>query len=266
MFTVGMGAGTQRPLLLLSPILAETIAQGGLDKATLKQRLFEHGAHARPGSSSATSATGPTSCPAARRSPRSSRPARSRPSSRSRTIPSGMVPIVCRAEDLMIAVSGDPLRTNAYVFAHNGILGLPDHEGDPPPRGVAAPAPRSAGSLDLPDSLWVLVPAGQRASGEWIDDTLRARAEEKGLLARTPLAGQFPRQRVELIRDADPTAEVNRLYLLRGWTDGLPIVPPTLGRVEEMLAQTALDRGTRPSARWSRSAASPPSRSWRPTP
>ena len=88
----------------------------------------------------------------------------------------------------------------------------------------------------------MLLPAGQRASGEWIDDTLRARAEEKGLLARTPLAGQFPRQRVELIRGADPTAEVNRLYLLRGWTDGLPIVPPTLGRIEEMLAQSPLER------------------------
>jgi hypothetical protein len=91
------------------------------------------------------------------------------------------------------------------------------------------------------DSLWVLLPAGQRASGEWIDDTLRARAEEKGLLARTPLAGEFPRQRVELIRGADPTAEVNRLYRLRGWTDGLPIVPPTLGRVEETLVQSPLE-------------------------
>ena len=88
----------------------------------------------------------------------------------------------------------------------------------------------------------MLLPAGQRASGEWIDDTLRARAEEKGLLARTPLAGEFPRQRVELIRGADPTAEVNRLYRLRGWTDGLPIVPPTLGRVEETLAQSPLER------------------------
>ena len=87
-----------------------------------------------------------------------------------------------------------------------------------------------------------MLPAGQRASGEWIDDTLRARAEEKGLLARTPLAGEFPRQRVEVIRAADPTAEVNRLYRLRGWTDGLPIVPPTLGLVDGMLAQSALDR------------------------
>ncbi|HKW94385.1 MAG TPA: hypothetical protein VJX92_21050 [Methylomirabilota bacterium] len=88
----------------------------------------------------------------------------------------------------------------------------------------------------------MLVPAGQRASGEWIDDTLRARAEEKGLLARTPLAGRFPRQRVELIRDPDPVAEVNRLYRLRGWTDGLPIVPPSLARVDEMVAASPLER------------------------
>ncbi len=92
------------------------------------------------------------------------------------------------------------------------------------------------------DSLWVLLPAGQRASGEWIDDTLRARAEEKGLLARTPRAGDFPRQRVELIRDADPGAAVNRLYRERGWTDGLPIVPPTLARVDEMLGAGPLER------------------------
>jgi hypothetical protein len=91
-------------------------------------------------------------------------------------------------------------------------------------------------------SLWVLVPAGQRASGEWIDDTLRARAEEKGLLARSPRAAEFPRQRVELIRDADPVAAVNRLYRERGWTDGLPIVPPTIGRVDEMVAEGSLER------------------------
>ena len=92
------------------------------------------------------------------------------------------------------------------------------------------------------DGLWVLVPAGQRASGEWIDDTLRARAEEKGLLGRTPRAGEFPRQRVELVRDPDPGAAVNRLYRERGWTDGLPIVPPTLGRVDEMVAAGPLER------------------------
>jgi len=85
-------------------------------------------------------------------------------------------------------------------------------------------------------SLWVVNPSGQRASGEWIDDTLRARAEERGMLDRTPLAGRFPRQRVEVVRGDDATEEVNRLFRLRGWTDGLPIVPPTIGRVEEMLS------------------------------
>ena len=33
---------------------------------------------------------------------------------------------------------------------------------------------------------------------------------------------------------------VQELYLERGWTDGLPIVPPTIERVEAMLAATHL--------------------------
>ena len=32
-------------------------------------------------------------------------------------------PIVFSPNDFMVAVSGDPLRTNAINFAHNGILG-----------------------------------------------------------------------------------------------------------------------------------------------
>ena len=39
--------------------------------------------------------------------------------------PNRLVPIVWEPEDYMIAVSGDPLRNNAYVFAHNGFLGYP---------------------------------------------------------------------------------------------------------------------------------------------
>ena len=84
------------------------------------------------------------------------------------------------------------------------------------------------------DPQWVLLPTGQRSSGEWIDDTLRLRVEESGLTARTPLVAQFPRQRVEVIRDADD-AQVSDLFYRRGWTDGLPIIPPTIGRVEDML-------------------------------
>jgi len=92
------------------------------------------------------------------------------------------------------------------------------------------------------ETLWVLNPAAQRASGEWIDDTLRERAAERGLLGKITLAGDFPRQRVEIIRAIDSFATVNELFYRRGWTDGLSIVPPTLGRVEEMLARAGRGR------------------------
>ena len=88
------------------------------------------------------------------------------------------------------------------------------------------------------DSLWLVVPAGETAAGTWIDDVLRERAAEKGLLARTPLAGAFPRQRVEAITGVGAAERAAELYLARGWTDGLPVVLPTTGRVRDMLAFT----------------------------
>ena len=124
MFTVGMGVGSQRPLLLLSPILAETLARSGLDKAALKQRLFElvripatqferyvgEWTNLVPGRPSLTALVKAGQIPAVFAESED---------------PERLVPIVCRPEDLMVAVSGDPLRTNAYAFAHNGILGFP---------------------------------------------------------------------------------------------------------------------------------------------
>ncbi len=94
----------------------------------------------------------------------------------------------------------------------------------------------------MSEPLWILNPAGQTASGAWIDDTLRARVEERGMQSRWPLVADFSRQRVEVVRGVDPHAEASRLYDLRGWTDGLPIVPPTTGRVEEMLDFSPLSR------------------------
>jgi len=84
-------------------------------------------------------------------------------------------------------------------------------------------------------SLWILLPTGQRASGEWIDDTLRSRAEEQGLLDRLTQVARFPRQRVEIVRGPDAERQVNEMFYRRGWTDGLPIVAPTLARVDAML-------------------------------
>ncbi len=94
----------------------------------------------------------------------------------------------------------------------------------------------------MSEPLWILNPSGQTASGAWIDDTLRARVEERGMQSRWPLVANFSRQRVEVVRGVDPHAEASRLYDLRGWTDGLPIVPPTTGRVEEMLDFSPLSR------------------------
>jgi len=124
LFTVGMGVGSQRPLLILSPILAETLAKGGVDKVALKRRLFElaripaaklekyvgEWTNFVPGRPKLTDLVKAGHIPAVfAESDDPQRP----------------VPLVCRAEDLMVAVSGDPLRTNAYAFAHNGILGFP---------------------------------------------------------------------------------------------------------------------------------------------
>ena len=42
MFTVGQGMGTLRPLMLVSPIIAETIAGWGWSKQDLQRHLFDH--------------------------------------------------------------------------------------------------------------------------------------------------------------------------------------------------------------------------------
>jgi hypothetical protein len=123
-FTVGMSVGAQRPLLVLSPILAQTLARAGLTKQDVQRRLFEH---ARiPASRFERYMSGwtnllpgrPTLADLVRRG-------RAAPVFAESDDPERPVPVVARPEDIMIAVSGDPLRTNAYVFAHNGILGFP---------------------------------------------------------------------------------------------------------------------------------------------
>jgi len=124
MFTVGMALGAQRPLLVLSPILAETLARAGLTKQDVQRRLFEH---ARIPASRFERYIGEWTNLAPGRPTLGDLVARGRaaPLFAESDDPGRLVPVVARAEDIMVAVSGDPLRTNAYVFAHNGILGFP---------------------------------------------------------------------------------------------------------------------------------------------
>lgn len=78
-------------------------------------------------------------------------------------------------------------------------------------------------------------PAGIRADGVYVDKLLKKTMTELGK-TKPPLAGNFPETRIEKIQiERDVFLEVNELFYKRGWADGLPIVPPTKERVEEML-------------------------------
>ena len=84
-------------------------------------------------------------------------------------------------------------------------------------------------------SLWVHVPVGQQAAGTWIDDVLRRQTGEAELAGKVRVDAELPRQRIEVFRARDTEAAVNEHFYRRGWTDGLPIVAPTVSKVREML-------------------------------
>ena len=122
MFTVGQGMGTLRPQMLLSPIIAETIAASGWSRRDLKQHLFDH---ARlPAHQFERILRDWTQKPtwnlaeehAAGRIPRVFHESDD---------PDRMVPLVWKPEDYMICVTGDLTRNSVYIFAHNGVLGYP---------------------------------------------------------------------------------------------------------------------------------------------
>ena len=123
-FTVGMAQGTYRPLLLLSPILAETIAKGGWSRGDLKRWLFDN---ARLPASKFEAYMGEYTnlVPGRRTLVEMVEAGKAPPVFAESDDPERMVPLVCEPDDILVAVTGDPLRTNAYVFSHNGMLGYP---------------------------------------------------------------------------------------------------------------------------------------------
>lgn len=123
-FTVGLATGTQKPLLVLSPIIAQTLAKAGLSKQDLQRELF---AQARlPAWKFEQYIGGWTNLVPGRPTLAELVAEGKAPSIFAESDdPERLVPIVCEAEHLMIAVSGDPLRTNAYSFVQNGMLGYP---------------------------------------------------------------------------------------------------------------------------------------------
>lgn len=77
-------------------------------------------------------------------------------------------------------------------------------------------------------------PAGVRVDGKYVDEFLTNGLTRQGDVW-PPKVNDFPRDFTQKIAVEDDFADINRLFYLRGWTDGLPIVPPTPERVQKML-------------------------------
>jgi hypothetical protein len=116
-FTANMDKGwacSETPLLLLTPVLAQTIAESGWSKEDVQQYLFENARVpvTRP------RLAGVDLCAAVAEGTLPEVFCES-------TDPNRLVPVVCSPDDILISVTGDPLRTNAYLFTHNGFMGYP---------------------------------------------------------------------------------------------------------------------------------------------
>jgi len=122
-FTVGgLGIGTLRPILILSPILAETIAKAGWKKKDVKQYLYDH---ARTEASRVETMMDKWVDFRIGSLQRQVNLGRLPKAFYESNDPNRKVPIVVHPDDFIVLVSGDPLRTNAYAFTHNGHLGFP---------------------------------------------------------------------------------------------------------------------------------------------
>ena len=121
-FTVGKSMGSLRPLLVLSPILAQTIAKAGWSKQDVKQYLFDH---ARLPAWEFERYLGDWTDHVIRSLEAEVNLGKIPRVFLESDDPNRLVPIVFEPDDFMIAVAGDPLRNNASTFAHNGRLGYP---------------------------------------------------------------------------------------------------------------------------------------------
>lgn len=123
-FTVGFARGTYRPLLILSPLIVQTLKSNNVSKAELRELLF---LYARLPAQKMETYIGLWSnlVPGRPTLEELVQLGTAAPHFALSTNPQRMVPIVERPEDIFIVVSGDPMRSNAYVFASNGMHGFP---------------------------------------------------------------------------------------------------------------------------------------------
>lgn len=118
----GLGHDQFRPLLVLSPILARTFARAGWNKADTQEALYEH---ARIPASRFERYIGEWSNLTAGRRRLADLVAEGALPAvfAASNDPERLVPIVTRPEQIAVAVSGDPNRTNAYALSNDGPHG-----------------------------------------------------------------------------------------------------------------------------------------------
>ena len=118
----GLGQGQHRPLLVLSPALARVFGRAGWSKADVQRALFEHAripawkfealigewSNLTAGRRTLVDLVADGSVP---------------PVFAESDDPLRLVPIVSSADCILVAVSGDPNRNNAFVFSHDGPHG-----------------------------------------------------------------------------------------------------------------------------------------------
>ena len=108
----------------------------------------------------------------------------------------------------------------------------------------SAPSPAGATtSSSSGQSYWLYNPAGVRENGVSVDSDLRHTMDAAGLDKPSRAAESSVRSEA-FYPESDLYAEVYRLFLERGWGDGLPMVPPVEQNMIRMAKGTDLPRET----------------------
>ncbi|MFC1970796.1 UGSC family (seleno)protein [Chloroflexota bacterium] len=105
-----------RPYIVITPCIAEVLAQNGYSKDKVKQYFYEHATFSAKRFKQLRPAH--NLCDAVKQGKLPKQYCQS-------TDPDRLVPIVWSPNDFMIAVSGDPGRDNCFIGAQNGFIGYP---------------------------------------------------------------------------------------------------------------------------------------------
>ena len=92
------------------------------------------------------------------------------------------------------------------------------------------------------ESLWLYNPAGVRQDGQYVDKQLRGAMDAEGLTKPPRAAESCTRVETAMVSAATSYDDITDLFYKRGWTDGLPIVPPHERKVSLMCKGTDLAR------------------------